>query len=78
MKKFNECDISVNVAEALAKFKDLIPSMLDHHRVKKNTAKRNAYEQLLFDLCNRWYPHFASRRYVYLSAVLQKTNPNKL
>jgi len=71
-KLIEETDISENVAVALSKFEPAIPKMLDSFGAKGD--RRNAYEQLLKDLCVRWYPHFASRKYTYLSCTLQKPN----
>jgi hypothetical protein len=78
LMRVKEFDISKNVAGALDKFKPMVEQLLESKGVKKNTGKRNAYEQLLYDLCNRWYPHFASGKYVYLSCTLQKPLVHKL
>ncbi len=42
------------------------------------TGKRNAYEQLLTDLPNRWYPLLSSGKYIYLSCTLRKPLPKAL
>jgi len=72
LKMISDIDISSNVAKALDLFAPLIPKLLDNNSVKTKTGKRIAYEQLLTDLPNRWYPHFSGGKYVYLSCTLQK------
>lgn len=69
-KLLEETDISENVGNALLLFEPTISPMLNWFQATGD--KRNGYEQLLRDLCSRWYPHFASKKYTYLSCTLQK------
>jgi ubiquinone/menaquinone biosynthesis C-methylase UbiE len=70
LKLIEETDISQNVAVALSLFEPNIPKMLD--AMGASGDKRNAYTQLMTDLCTRWYPHFSTKKYTYLSCTLQK------